>query len=162
MSRSSRIIAEADLGLGAAFLAFSALGFLFRLAGFLPTGVIFGAFGAVLVILFLVARRQGYPPLPPVTVSFATLEIPKEGATGNPALSITFKGGFSDQVRIFVEGKEVVSSGWTFGRKRVYDLMVGGKKLKVALRRGSGGPRYELSSDWTLLSEGRFRSESSQ
>ena len=75
-------------------------------------------------------------------------------------LSITFKGGLRDQVQIFAEGKELVSSGWTFGRKRAYDLTVGGKKLRVVLARGAGGPKYELRSDGVLISEGTFQPES--
>ncbi|MDG6910576.1 MAG: hypothetical protein JRN08_09425 [Nitrososphaerota archaeon] len=160
MSRVGRFAARVDLGLGVAFLVFASTGFLFRLSGFIPTGVVFGAFGALLVALFLIARRQGYPPLKVTAVSFATLSVPQEESGGGPMLSITFKGGLRDQVQIFAEGKELVSSGWTFGRKRAYDLTVGGKKLRVVLARGAGGPKYELRSDGVLISEGTFQPES--
>lgn len=160
LNRVGRILAQLDLGLGIAFLLVAGFGLLFRLAGFMPTGTVFAGFGTVLIIIFLAARRQGYPSPGQVVSSYVSINIPKEETTANPMVSITLKTGLSDQVHIFVEGKEIVSSSWTFGRKRMYDLMVHGEKMKVELRRGVGGPRYELYSNGTLLSEGRLQPES--
>lgn len=162
LRRSGRIIAWIDLAFAVFFLVFAAIGLSFRFAGFIPTGIVFAASGAVLLVIFQSSRRQGYPFPGKVVTSHASLKLSKEEAMTNPMVGITLKSGLSDQVHIFVEDKEVVSSSWTFGRKRAYDLIVGGKKMKMELRRGVGGPKYELYSDGTLLSEGKLEPDSSQ
>jgi hypothetical protein len=163
LNKFVQITAELDLIIGIAFLVLAALRFSFRLAGFLPSGVVFSVLGAVLVMIFWVAGWRGYPPPSQMITSYATLQISKEQVVSNPELRVTIKGGSLsfDQVHIFLDGKEVVSSRWTFGRKREYDLNLGGKKMKIKLRRGLDGPRYDLhSDDGTLLSEDIFESES--
>jgi hypothetical protein len=147
-----------DLCLGIAFLVFVALGLLFDVNGFSPTAVIFGTLGVILIIIYWIARRRGYSPPMLFATSYAELKIAKE-QIGSPTLRVVVRsGGIADQVHIFIGGKEEVSTSWTFGRKKAYDLIVGGKKLRVELRRGVGGSRYEFYSDGNLLAEGRLES----
>ncbi len=153
-------LAMVDFVLGLVFLIFGALGFLFRVSGFTPTGIVFVALGLVLILIVVISRRQGYLGLSRTTL-FAAAEI---GQEEKHLLEVAVRIGynFSDLVSILVDGKEVLSSGWALGRRREYDLLVGEKEkhqLKVKLIRGRAGPKYEFSVDGTVLGEGKLRSE---
>ncbi len=153
-------VAGFDLILGLAFLIFGSAGFLLQLSGFTPTAVVFVALGLVLVLVFWQSRRRGYPSPVPKTTSFATVNIGQEEKL---LLRVVLKSGYplgDDQVSVLVDGKEVSSSRWTFGRRREYDLSVGQNEkhqLKLKLSRGLGGPKYELYADGNLIGEGKLQ-----
>ena len=153
------IVAKIDLTLGLAFLIFGTVGLLLHVSGFTPTGVVFIALGLVQVLVFWQSKRRGYTSPVPKTDLFATMNM---GQEEKHLLQVVLRTGYSyrDQVGILVDSKEEISSGWALGRKREYDLSVGDKEkheLKVKLRRGPEGSKYEFYADSILIGEGKLQ-----
>lgn len=156
------IVAKIDLIFGLAFLIFGSVGLLLHVSGFTPTGVVFIALGLVQVLVFRQSKRRRYTSPVPKTDLFATMNI---GQEEKHLLQIVLRTGdsiYRDQVSILVDSKEEISSGWAFGRRREYDLSVGNKEkheLKVKLRRGPNGSKYEFYADSILIGEGKLQPE---